>query len=500
MLYMVYIHFNHVLYSLQTKPVNINISINDKNIKIRNINFASGEEYAKAIKMYAKDILEYEKIYRIKNPNFKNINISLLRFPFKFIIQPQLPICGETLSKEIVYLQDNTLGSKVFNMISGFIDKSQGKNMTNRYGRTKKYNRKTSPWILIVIHSSPNNWIRRAAIRETWGSRSSLSSIGKLSGNKKIVLRFFMGIPPSNTQDSLTRSQKALIAEANHYEDMVQMNFGDSYSNLTYKAFSWITWALKNCGHKDILANNSISADQQIPNKRHGENKNLGLPKFIIKTDDDMLLNLMTLVNHLKSLEKHNEYPKTSITCLVWKSMEVWRKGKWAIDPREYPYKYYPDYCSGSSYIMTGDALLPLYRHFFAFKYMWIDDVFMTGFLAHLANVKLINANRLYMVNLPEHNKSNLLYEMKILPDIPEYNLDPATFFKRAKSTLFAHIPNKKYRREIWEKINKDYGFVDFLYPFIHIKYHLGPYQYLAKIQGYKKYRKIRGLFNKKPH
>ena len=77
-----------------------------------------------------------------------------------------------------------------------------------------------SVFLLIYVHTSPSNFGRRQAIRETWGKRSMFP-------DNRII--FTMGATPN------TKTNELLTLESNYHNDIVQEDFLDSYKNLTHK-------------------------------------------------------------------------------------------------------------------------------------------------------------------------------------------------------------------------------------------------------------------------
>ena len=76
-------------------------------------------------------------------------------------------------------------------------------------------------FLLIYVHTAPENYKRRLVIRETWSQKH-------LFHNVRIV--FFCGLSPQNITNDM------LIFENSIYKDIVQKNFLDSYRNLTIKS------------------------------------------------------------------------------------------------------------------------------------------------------------------------------------------------------------------------------------------------------------------------
>jgi len=84
----------------------------------------------------------------------------------------------------------------------------------------------------------------------------------------KSVVIFTMG-------DSGDRiAENAVRAESRLYHDIVQQNFYDSYKNLSYKGIMWLKWIATYC-HR---------------------------AKYIVKVDDDIVVNIFNLALHLKTL------------------------------------------------------------------------------------------------------------------------------------------------------------------------------------------------------
>ncbi|KAK6733330.1 hypothetical protein RB195_017216 [Necator americanus] len=60
----------------------------------------------------------------------------------------------------------------------------------------------------------------------------------------------------------------------------------------------------------------------------------------------------------------------------------------------EYKDDSYPQYCLGIAYVLHKTALLPMLDAVPEMKYFWIDDVFVTGFMARAANVSFVEINQ----------------------------------------------------------------------------------------------------------
>jgi hypothetical protein len=143
-------------------------------------------------------------------------------------------------------------------------------------------NSNSSIYLLVYVHSGPTNYQRRIVIRETWATRTLFPD-----------LRLVFMIGKSLDQNLM----KAIEYENELYRDIVQEDFIDAYKNLTYKGVMALKWISTYCSKT----------------------------KYVLKVDDDIVVNTFTLINHLKFLDKHNPNKNSTILCLLWQAMGVMR-------------------------------------------------------------------------------------------------------------------------------------------------------------------------------
>ncbi|KFD71194.1 hypothetical protein M514_16541 [Trichuris suis] len=196
--------------------------------------------------------------------------------------------------------------------------------------------------------------------------------------------------------------QVTLQREWETYEDIIQFNFLDTYKNLTLKAISWLNWAAKYC-----------------PNA-----------SYILKLDDDMFVNIFGVMRLLRKQSVLNPSVK-AFYCTVWTKMKPERnkKSKWYVSYDEFKQAVYPSYCSGSSYSLTMRAVQPLLDSVPLATFLWVDDAYITGVLANVANVQRIDIRSIYKFSDDEMNN----------------------FFDNP--SIFVHLPktmNKRYA--LWKK------------------------------------------------
>jgi len=123
---------------------------------------------------------------------------------------------------------------------------------------------------------------------------------------------------------------------------------------------------------------------------------------FLLKTDDDIFVNIFSLVTHLQRISQQRSKPVTELLlCLVWYHMKVIRdpRSKWYISPTEYPDNVFPTYCSGSAFIMTPDVASAMFNASFRVPFFWVDDFYVTGLLAGEVGVSHQNFNSVYMLS-----------------------------------------------------------------------------------------------------
>jgi len=219
-------------------------------------------------------------------------------------------------------------------------------------------------FLLVYVHSAPAHFKQRMAIRETWGNARNFPDI-------VIKVIFLCGIIPTDQGPSI---QDALLLEADTYGDILQEDFVDSYRNLTYKGIMGLKWVASHCQHA----------------------------KFLLKSDDDIFINIFSLVSHLHRISLQRGQPvRELLLCLVWYRMKVIRdpRSKWYISPTEFPGDFFPTYCSGSAFITTPDVASAMFNASFQVPFFWVDDFYVTGLLAREVGVSHQNFNSVYMLS-----------------------------------------------------------------------------------------------------
>ncbi|XP_013410598.1 beta-1,3-galactosyltransferase 1 [Lingula anatina] len=204
-------------------------------------------------------------------------------------------------------------------------------------------------FLIVLINSKPTGIKRRRLIRRTWGSTKTVNGT-------EIRTVYIMG------RSNDTNTQRKLQEEQAQYGDLVQIDFHDSYDNLTVKTVMGLRWASTFCRRA----------------------------KFVMKTDDDMFVNYMNLVKYLKALPLQKQ--KMLYVGNSERDLTPIRKGKlkkaakWEISLEEYAGDKYPPYCSGSGFVLSMPATKTIYQTSKTTRFFRMEDVFI-GICANKSGV-----------------------------------------------------------------------------------------------------------------
>ncbi|KAI8041762.1 beta-1,3-galactosyltransferase 1 isoform X2 [Drosophila gunungcola] len=209
--------------------------------------------------------------------------------------------------------------------------------------------------VLILVHSAVRNIDKRRIIRETWADRSYID-------RTPLRVIFLVGGVGENAE----RWQQFLGRENHQHGDLIQGNFNDAYRNMTYKHVMALKWFNEKCAHAQLL----------------------------VKVDDDVFMNTPQLVKYLAtpSLPEHSMLLDPDLLlCRSVNRSRVKRtyRSKWRVTYKEYPNRFYPEYCPGMAIVYAPDVVHRLYEAAQKSKYFWVDDVLITGILAEETGTKI---------------------------------------------------------------------------------------------------------------
>ena len=261
-------------------------------------------------------------------------------------------------------------------------------------------------FLLVYVHSGVTHFDRRELIRRTWGNVSCFEIA--------VRLVFVIGMP--NTDDAVD-VQRLVAAEWRRHGDLVQEDFVDSYLNMTYKAVAALKWISNSCRHA----------------------------RFVLKADDDIFVNMFSLLEILsKSVPLSNtRRPRLLICNHRWKVFEgaVDHDGKWSTERSVWRYEFWPPHCQGMAFVVTTDLAIDLYEESYGVPFLWMDDLYLTGFvMLRLRNVNTVALNRRYV-------QGNRLHDIR-------KDLDKSATTDAWRSYLFADVGGDiKEMHSFWEKV-----------------------------------------------
>lgn len=124
--------------------------------------------------------------------------------------------------------------------------------------------------------------------------------------------------------------QDELNEEFAHNNDIIQESFIDSYANLTVKSVMLLKWFTQVCDNGDRS------------------------PQYVMKTDDDMYINLAKLYEIVKTNKKPNLLTG-SLICNAIPIKDPYNK--WFVPNYMFSERRYPNYLSGTAYLMQKAPL-----------------------------------------------------------------------------------------------------------------------------------------------
>ncbi|XP_055857823.1 acetylgalactosaminyl-O-glycosyl-glycoprotein beta-1,3-N-acetylglucosaminyltransferase [Episyrphus balteatus] len=202
--------------------------------------------------------------------------------------------------------------------------------------------------LLIIITSAHSHQDARLSIRQTWGHYGT---------RRDVAIGFILGRTNNQTLEN------ALNQENYIYGDLIRGHFVDSYNNLTLKTISALEWVDQNCPQA----------------------------KFVLKTDDDMFINVPKL---MAFLEKHQKDKRVIYGRLAkkWKPIRN-KKSKYYVSSGQFAAMIFPPFTTGPAYVMSADVIHDLYIKALQQTYLKLEDVFTTGIVAQQLGIKRIHVN-----------------------------------------------------------------------------------------------------------
>ena len=197
---------------------------------------------------------------------------------------------------------------------------------------------------LLLVLGAVKNFDLRMSIRETYGNISRIE-------NRTLDLVFVIG-----KEEGIGEYAAAVQNESRTYKDILEIDFIDSYQNLTIKTILALRWVLTDCPQA----------------------------KFVVRNMDDCFLDVFKLDKEMRKIRDFDIF----LGCAIHGS-HINHDGKWPFTS-EVPFvndpKIYAPYISGISIVFSVDVVKKFYYLSCFVPLVWPDDCYL-GYLALLIDI-----------------------------------------------------------------------------------------------------------------
>ena len=145
---------------------------------------------------------------------------------------------------------------------------------------------------------------------------------------------------------------KEILREQDTFGDLLVENFIDSYLNLTLKSVCILKYIRDKCQST----------------------------KFVVKADDDVFLHIPNLLRTLFQSSLPDKLVLGAAICGVKPFRNPWNK--YYSPTHMFNTSFYPNYASGTSYVLSGNIVTDLYHVALQTPLFHMEDVFITGICA----------------------------------------------------------------------------------------------------------------------
>lgn len=195
--------------------------------------------------------------------------------------------------------------------------------------------------LIILIHSAPEHFQFRKAIRQTW---ANYNNTYHLLTFRRVFLFGKVSSQPLQTD---------LEKEHGINGDLLQSNFIDSYHNLSLNTLHGLKWVNEHCRNA----------------------------KVVMKVDDDVIIDMFNVMSRIVSVYTSLRH---HVFCNHLGNAKILRdpKSKYFVEENQFEgLNIFPPYCEGKSVIFTSDIVVPILQQAAKTPIFWIEDVYIYGIL-----------------------------------------------------------------------------------------------------------------------
>ena len=196
-----------------------------------------------------------------------------------------------------------------------------------------------SLFLLVLIHSKPENLDFRMTIRETWANAPDAETQG-------VLAMFVMGRPGDYSE-----LEEMIFEENDRYDDIILGNFVEDFRNSTLKTLAGFKWVSSHCS----------------------------TAKFVFVGDDHLYLNMEKLVRSLRGIrvqegDKSMWRGRTRTTSKAVRD----ENSRYYVSQRMFNRPIYPPFCTlEAGFVLSMSAIHELYRESFDRAIVPFGDVFI---------------------------------------------------------------------------------------------------------------------------
>ncbi|XP_071790347.1 beta-1,3-galactosyltransferase 5-like [Asterias amurensis] len=191
-------------------------------------------------------------------------------------------------------------------------------------------------FLVLLVKCATFEKLDREQIRKTWGG------VKEVLG-RRVLTMFLLG----ESTDPIIRKQ--IQEENREFHDLIQEDFIDAYTNLTYKNMMGLKWVSMYCPQTS----------------------------FVFSVDTDMMINIVTLVKRLSTMPKTSFAEGHLRTDVIVERGENSKWAKWYIPKEVYAPERYPPFLNGACYAMSRDVAVRVFDKSKYVPFLRLDDAFV---------------------------------------------------------------------------------------------------------------------------